>query len=1167
MFRNLRYHWRENLAVVLGVAVGAAVLTGSLLVGDSLRGSLRDRAERQLRGVQAAYLGSRLIRDHLADQLSVSTAPVLMITGAIENSSREDQQETRRIGRVSIFGVDHRFAPSAQSEEMIDWDGQRPGVALSHRLAERLGVKLGDRITLELEQQSNIPRSSLLGRRDEEHVTRSLRARVSAILSADDPAGDFSLNPGPTAPLNVYVPLRVLQNAVDQPGRVNALLIRPNNSSQPLDVPAINASFHRALTADDLGLLMKPASKRQSYVSVESRQMILEPKLAEAVLRAARHAELRAEPTMVYLANWITNVRKDNLNRGLDALLGGLNRQQAGRIPYSVVAGLNASTPPPLGPFLPEEAPPLADDEILLVDWPGSPLRDSAPGDAIALTYFEPELESGVRESTARFRLRSLIPIAGAADDPDLTPPFPGVTDKPSIEKWDPPFPYDPKRVGKADEDYWDHYRATPKAYITWQAAARLFGSRFGNMTSIRVAPKEGMSQEDTIQTLDSALRQTIDYTLLGITIEDLHQRLQIISQGGTDFGMLFLGFSLFLIAAALLLVGLLFRLALERRAKEVGLLLACGFTPWQVRRLLLGEGLILAALGAAAGVLLGFVFNRAMLDLLAWLWPDSTVRSFLKPHLNLLSLLVGGLSTLAMALAAIAISCRGLGRVPAPALLRGETQTNQARSRTVHMRDWVLAGMAFLGGVGGLLVGRQFSNPDFRAMSFFLGGALLLTGSLFFFSALIRRPTGRTIDSRGWVALVRLAARNARRHPRRSLLTASLLAAATFLLVAVESFRRQPDQEFQNVHGGSGGFNLLAEAAIPLFQRFDDPEGLALLEESLQRRLNLSSRDPRLFEARTDLQHLQPSVETRNVFPFRLRGGDDASCLNLYQADRPRLLGVPEDLIQRGGFRFADVLASTAEQKANPWLLLSAARNDDAIPAIVEQNTALWMLKTAVGGRITVPDQNGQAVPLRIVATLVDSPFQSEILISDSAFRQLFPREEGYRVFLIRTPLEKESSIARWLSLALAGYGFELQPTRERVAAYQAVIGAYLSAFQVLGGLGLLLGVFGLAIVILRAVWERLAELALFRAIGYRYRDLQVLVLVENLLLLVVGMSVGLVAALVSVSPHIATGATLPWLRLGGMLVIVLAVGFAVALMATAGMLKVPLIPALRRE
>jgi ABC-type antimicrobial peptide transport system permease subunit len=139
--------------------------------------------------------------------------------------------------------------------------------------------------------------------------------------------------------------------------------------------------------------------------------------------------------------------------------------------------------------------------------------------------------------------------------------------------------------------------------------------------------------------------------------------------------------------------------------------------------------------------------------------------------------------------------------------------------------------------------------------------------------------------------------------------------------------------------------------------------------------------------------------------------------------------------------------------------------------------------------------------------------------------------------------------------------------PTKERVAAYQAVIGAYLSTFQLLGGFGLLLGVLGLAVVVLRGVWERLGELALFRAVGYRTRELQFLVLAENAALLVVGLAIGVLAALASVAPHVAEGAAVPWARLAGMLGLVVVVGLCVASAATAGILRVPVIPALRRE
>jgi ABC-type antimicrobial peptide transport system permease subunit len=139
--------------------------------------------------------------------------------------------------------------------------------------------------------------------------------------------------------------------------------------------------------------------------------------------------------------------------------------------------------------------------------------------------------------------------------------------------------------------------------------------------------------------------------------------------------------------------------------------------------------------------------------------------------------------------------------------------------------------------------------------------------------------------------------------------------------------------------------------------------------------------------------------------------------------------------------------------------------------------------------------------------------------------------------------------------------------PTRERVAAYQAVIGAYLSTFQLLGGLGLLLGMLGLAVVMLRGVWERVGELALLRAVGYRTRQLQFLVLAENALLLILALAIGIVAALISVAPHVAEGAAVPWLELAGILALVFIVGLGVASAATAGILRVPLIPALRSE
>src|SRR5207244_2667504 len=98
-------------------------------------------------------------------------------------------------------------------------------------------------------------------------------------------------------------------------------------------------------------------------------------------------------------------------------------------IPYSVVAALDPALPPPLGPQLPPGVERLLDDEIILADWKESPLQ-ARVADQVTLTYFSPEEQGGLREEQASFRLRGLVPLQGAAADPDLTPEFPGITDK-----------------------------------------------------------------------------------------------------------------------------------------------------------------------------------------------------------------------------------------------------------------------------------------------------------------------------------------------------------------------------------------------------------------------------------------------------------------------------------------------------------------------------------------------------------------------------------------------------------------------------------------------------------------------------------------------------------------------------------------------------------------
>ena len=101
-----------------------------------------------------------------------------------------------------------------------------------------------------------------------------------------------------------------------------------------------------------------------------------------------------------------------------------------------------------------------------------------------------------------------------------------------------------------------------------------------------------------------------------------------------------------------------------------------------------------------------------------------------------------------------------------------------------------------------------------------------------------------------------------------------------------------------------------------------------------------------------------------------------------------------------------------------------------------------------------------------------------------------------------------------------LSQYGLEFQPTIDRLGNLQKVENTYLSIFQGLGGLGLLLGTVGLGVVVARNIMERGKEYGLMEALGYELRTLRVFALKEHLQLALWGVGNGSVSAVVGIAP-----------------------------------------------
>jgi ABC-type antimicrobial peptide transport system permease subunit len=1170
--RSLAFHWRIHAAVALGVMAATAVLTGALAVGDSVRYSLRRLTLDRLGRIDEVLIVDRFLRQELASELAAqprfkelyaSATPAILFPSATAESAGEKR---RLAANVQVLGIEPAFwelgiGTAAAPPERSPAEGE---VVLNAPLAEELNAQVGDMLALRFGTADQVPADSPLGRRSGQ-VASLAELKVSAIIPAEG-LGRFSLQPSQIPPRSAFVSLAAMQAALDVPGKTNTIFIGGRNPALPAP-PEASAELAKLLTPRlaDYGLALKHVEMKfgegdeaqtiYDYFSLSSERMLLDDPARVAALRA--FGGQHARPLLTYLANSIEKVEQ------------GAASDETKGIPYSTITAIDPAPGGPLVDGAGKPLPNLADDEIALTSWAAED-QQAKVGDRVRVTWFEPETTHGdERETSEEFRVAAIVPLTEPAkgferrspaiyeqpptpaNDPDLTPEVKGITDQESIARWDPPFPFDRNRLRHQDDTYWENHRTTPKAYVSLRTGQRLWGSRFGKATSIRIPATPGM----TIESLEKQFLDEVRHSgqRLGLDFVPIKRQGLAASAGTTPFDVLFLLLSMFIIASALVLIWLLFRLGVEQRAGEVGLLLALGWQRPQVGWLLLLEGGIVAAVGAALGVLAGIAYAWLMLVGLRTWWVGAIATPFLTLHVTPLSAAIGFVAGLFVSLLTIWFSLGRVKRAVVRSLLAGEI-VPAARNPQSAIRNpksaiglTATAALLFLAAAS-LAFYAATLGGEAQAGAFLGAGAALLTSLLLLTIAQLR-AAGRKNTLLGEPALGRLAFRNAGRNVGRSAATIALVAAAAFLIVAVSAFRMSPTEE------GVGGFDLLAESSQPIYVDLNSEAG---------RRELLGGKAAQLAGS--------------TILALRLKAGDDASCRNLYTPSQPRILGVTPQWIEYfddpqlpARFRWSASAAKSPAERANPWRLLSAVTPpNEPVPVVLDQNTAMYSLRLyrGIGEIYKVKYADGREVSFRVAGLLAGSVLQGSLLIGEGNFQRLFPQISGYRSFLIRTPAGKAADVAALLEDQLGDQGFDTTPARQRLAELLAVQNTYISTFQSLGALGLVLGTFGLAAVQLRSVFERRKELALMRAAGFRRRRLGNMVLLENLLLLVGGLLMGALAALVAVLPQmILGGASVPLVDLALTLGVVLLIGVITGLTAVGATLRAPLVGALRGE
>lgn len=365
VLKSLWHYRRTHGGVVLGSAIGAAVLVGALLTGDSVRGTLDDIAASRIGRVHNVMsTGDRFFRATLADSFDDAAAVLTVNAVATTPAGRS------RANRVQLLGVDDRFwrfAP-ASIEPLALHDDQ---IAINERLAAQLNARPGDTIVIRAAQPSSLPRDMPLAQVDD--ASTALRLTVAGIVG-DRQFGRFNLQADQAPPYNAFVSRNMLADRLTLAGKAN-LLLTDDNADGLRDYWSIEDA-QLTVTRDD------------QFVQISSDRVFMDQPYADAFSNStlvltyfvnriagkdrvtpystvAAVSNLDLKPDEILITSWLADdlgaAVGDDIS--LTYFIPGAGRQLAEQTHRLRVAGVMAMDDPRIDPSLMPNLPGLADAE------------------------------------------------------------------------------------------------------------------------------------------------------------------------------------------------------------------------------------------------------------------------------------------------------------------------------------------------------------------------------------------------------------------------------------------------------------------------------------------------------------------------------------------------------------------------------------------------------------------------------------------------------------------------------------------------------------------------------------------------------------------------------------------------------------------------------------
>ncbi len=763
IIQTFLFYWKKNLVLALGIAISTAVITGSLVVGDSVRSSLESQVGIRLgKTTHSLTAGDRFFTEDLASRIDsarhIPSAAVLLLRGiAVANGGQQ------RIPGIQILGVDEKFDHFAGHQDLYAQLGSGE-VIISDNLAKKLQVNIGDQLLFRIRKASLIPMNAPFVSGDE--TSRAVRVKVKGI-AGDEALGRFDLKNSQTSPMNAFFSLEFLNEIMDLEGRTNLILLEDQDPADFLDIESFAGNL---FSLADYGLNLHYLEHQKSW-ELSSERVFIE----DQILASSQQIQAEQECIFTYFVNALSTI--------------------AGEAPYSFVSSLEGKA--------------VSKDEILINSWLSEDLS-AGIGDSIDLQYFVVGPLRELEERSSSFVISGVYDMDDPLADSSLMPYLPGLSDAGNCRDWEAGIPIDLEKIRDKDEKYWDSYQGTPKAIVSYSTSKELWSNRFGECTAIRY---QGNTGERPL--LEQSLLDNISPSELGFQISQSQFKGRKAAQNGTDFGQLFMGLSFFLLLAGIILIIVLFLLGVESRSQQLGIYAILGFSKSRIRKIIFSEGLIATVGGLLFGLALTILYNKLIFSALNNIWSEIVRTDALDLYFNPLTMVTGALISLIIVLASLYIT---LNSYLKRRLIELHRKSHKKLSPIVRKVKKVIKWASLFLGLGIVLMQFLLNKSEDPGM-FFMAGGLLLISFLLFVEGILAMTKPVTKSSFG---ITQLSISNGIRNRTRSLSVVILFALGVFLVVTTGSNHKDPYANAEEKTSGTGGFQYLIETTVPVLQNLN---------------------------------------------------------------------------------------------------------------------------------------------------------------------------------------------------------------------------------------------------------------------------------------------------------------------------------------------------------